>query len=188
MTALTQIPAELVAGDTWEWTRDVSATYPASTWSAVYYLENAAGTIAIPASASGDLFSVSVAAADTAAYRPGRYRWRLAVTSGAVRKIAESGWTEVEANPAAAGFLDVRSHCRRMLEAVEAALEKRATDDQLDLLSSSLGSRSAARDIGKLVELRSQYQLEVKAEDAKERLAAGLGNPRRVFVRFGRAQ
>lgn len=181
-----QVPQELVSGDTWTWTRDLSSDYPAATWTGTYYFENRNKTFSAVASASGNIFSVTIAASTTAGYPAGRYRWRLVVTNASVRYTAESGLVEVLVDPAAAGVVEVRSHARRMLDAVEAALEDRATKDQMDLLSVSLGSRSSSRDIGKLLELRDKYKMEVKMEEAAEQIAAGLGNPRRIYTRLVR--
>jgi hypothetical protein len=183
MTTPTQVPDTLLAGDTWEWTREV-ADYPAGTWAGVYYFEKGDANFSASASQSGTSFAVSVAAATTAGYRSGKYRWRLAVTSGAVRKTVEEGWLEVLPDPAAAGNVDHRTTARVMLDNIEAYLRD---PGNLVAANYALAGRSLSRwaraDL--LVE-RDKLLAEIRAEDAAARNAAGLGNSRRLYARFDR--
>jgi hypothetical protein len=179
-----QVPAELIAGDTWAWTRTLS-DYPAGTWTLVYYFENKDATFSATASASGTIHSVSIAAATTAGYASGRYRWRARASSGGNSYTVESGFADVVFDPAASGKRDVRSHARRVLEAIEATIEGRASNDQLAM---TINGRSISRTpLAELLVARDKYKWEVAAEDSAERVAAGLGSKKRVFVRFGRA-
>jgi len=185
MSTPENVPSDLVLGDTWVWTRDLT-DYPATTYTAVWYLENKDGVISVTPSASGSTFSATVAAATTATYAAGEYRWRLVVTkiSDSTRTSVESGWVSVLANPAAAGKYDWRSHARRTLDAIEAVIEGRASSDQESM---SIAGRSLSRiPIAELLKFRDYYKQEVGSEKAAEAVAAGLGNPKRIFVRFGR--
>jgi hypothetical protein len=183
LTTPTQVPAELVAGDLWTWSRDLTDTYPAGTWSGVWYFENAYKAFSVAATASGTVFSASVAAATTAALRPGAYRWLFVVTNGAARTTVESGRITLQADPAAAGNLDRRSHAQRVLDAIEAVIEGAATNDQQSM---TIAGRSLQRrTLSELMDLRKTYRLEVQAEQSAADVAAGLGSKRRVFVRFG---
>ncbi len=184
MSTPEQVPASLVAGDLWAWERDLSADYPASTWNGVWYFENAYKTFSVTAVASGDVFTASHAAATTAGYKPGRYRWQFVVTNGSDRRSIEQGYLEVTPDPAAAGTTDRRTHARRVLDAIEATIEGSASNDQLSI---SLGGRSLARrSLSELLELRTQYRLEVQEEESAEDVAAGLGSKKRIFVRLNR--
>lgn len=178
---MAQIPAELIAGDTWEWSRDLE-DYPAPTWDAAWHFEKADYNFTVSATDDGTAHAATVTAVTTAVYRPGRYRWRLVVTSTTTRKSVEQGWLEVIADPAAAGNLDHRSTARVVVEHINAYLR-----DPTNLVAANyaLGGRSLSRwsrtDL--LVE-RDKWLAEVRTEDAVERMAAGLGNPRRLYVRF----
>jgi len=176
----TQVPKQLIAGDTWEWTSDYSE-FPAPTWVVTYYFENAAGTFNAIASASGSQHAVSVPATTTDDLKPGRYNWYARAVLGAVAKTVESGFLEVLADPAAAGGKDRRSWARRTLEAVEATIETRATDGQLAM---SVGGRSLSRiPLSELFELQTQLQTKVRTEE----LADTAGMSRHIRVRAGRA-
>lgn len=173
------VPAELIAGDTWQWTRELSE-YPAGTWTITYYFENKDQVFNAAASAVGTIHSVTIAAATTLGYKPGRYRWRARAESGGVKKTVESGWLEVQVDPAAAGTKDVRTQARRTLDAVEATLEGRASSDQLAM---TLNGRSISRTpLRELREWRDQLRAEVRIEEQGSN--AGLG--RNIGVRFNR--
>jgi hypothetical protein len=123
----------------------------------------------------------------------GAYGWRREVQKGdekhALTGAEEQGEVDVRANPTALtqGY-DSRSHARKVLAAIEASLEGRATSADLELVSYTIGDRSQTFAPGErmeqLLELHSKYKWLVDNEDARARLAAGLPNPRNVFVRF----
>lgn len=184
MSTPDQVPSDLVAGDLWAWTRDLSSDYPASTWTGVWYFENAYAAFSAAATATGNVFNASIAAATSTGYRAGRYRWQFVVTSGATRKTAEGGWVDVAPDPAAAGSLDRRSHARKVLDAIEATIEGRASNDQVSM---SIAGRSISRTpMVELITLRDKYRMYVADEESADDVAAGLGSKRRVFVRLAR--
>jgi hypothetical protein len=173
----------MLAGDTWEWTREL-ADYPATAWSAVVYFEKADASFSVSGVASGTAHVFTISATTTAGYRAGKYRWRLAVFSEDVRKTVEEGYTEVQPDPAAAGNFDHRTTARVALENIEAFLRD---PTNLQAASYSLGGRSLSRwSRADLLVERDKWKLEAKSESAAERIAAGLGNPRRLYVRFDR--
>src|SRR4051812_36943806 len=108
------IPKQLIAGDTWVWTRSL-ADYPAGTWTASVYFEAMQGAFSIAASASSTTHSFTIAGTTTTAYVPGRYGWRLRVTDGTTLTTVESGMVEVLVDPAKAGKVDTRSWAQRTL-------------------------------------------------------------------------
>ena len=177
-------PVQLVAGDTWKWTREL-VDYPASDgWTLHYYFRgpnDAAFDFA--ATPAGDDHAVTVAATDTQTYTAGGYDWQAFASKGGERYKVDQGRLTVEANFAApgAGF-DPRPHPRRVLAAIEAVIEGRATKDQENY---SIAGRSLSRTpIADLLRLRDQYRAEVARLDDAADLAAGLPSKRSVFVRF----
>jgi len=182
-------PTRAIAGDTWSWTKSLP-DYPAGTWTLTYYLRSREGEQNFNASASGTDYQVTVAAATTAGYKAGRYGWTAVVTSGSERHTVGTGELEVLPDPASSGAgQDPRSHARKVLEAIEAVLESRASAPQRELVAYTIGSRSQKFDENEskadLVALRSKYQWFVANEEAQQKLAAGQPNPRMVGIRFG---
>lgn len=179
-TVPTSEPSQLRSGDTWQWRREDLSDYPASTWTLTYYFRNASGYFDVAASADGDLFAVSVAAATTAAYTAGWYDWYALVSAGTERYQIGTGRIEVLADVSAAVAFDGRGWARRMLDLVEAALLGRATSDELDLINATMGDRGLSRDRGGLIALRSQLKTELAATEPG--YADGKS---RILVRFG---
>ena len=180
-TAPDQVPDQLPAGDTWQWTRSLS-DYPAGTWTLAYRFANEVDAFTVTATASGTDHAISVAASTTAGYKPGRYSWRAMVTSGAERHSIESGVLEILPDPGATGYRSVRTHARRVMEALEATIEGRATTDQLAM---SIAGRSISR--MSLTELREnweKYATMVKAEERAEAINSGRSPRNRLLVRF----
>lgn len=171
------VPKELIAGDTWQWTRDLG-DYPAGTWMATVYFENMDGVFNVVGIASGTMYSFTIAAATTTGYKPGRYGWRLRVTDGSTTTTVENGIVEVQIDPAKAGKTDTRSWARRTLEAIEAFLEGNASTAQQSM---TIQGRSIAR--WSLTEL-TQWRSQLKAEVANEDQAGKAGRGRDIRVRF----
>lgn len=170
------LPAELVAGDTWTWTREL-ADYPAGTWTATVYFEASQGTFNVVASASGTTQSFSIASATTSTCVPGDYGWRLRVTNGSTTTTVESGMVTVLVDPAKAGKVDVRSWARRTLDAIEAFLEGNASTAQASM---SLAGRQISRwSLAELTTFRDKLRGEVRAESGSTN-----GKGRDIKVRF----
>lgn len=175
-------PAELIVGDTWTWQRTLP-DYPAGTWTLTYYLRSQEGELNIVCTASGTDHLVSVAKATTAGYKAGFYSWIATVTDGTTRTTLERGIVTIKPDPSKVGAgLDPRSHARKVLDAIEAILEGRATKDQEEY---TIGTRSLKRTpIADLINLRAQYRSEVTTEEAKARLAAGQPGMPRLLARL----
>lgn len=183
MTTPTQVPLKLFAGDSWSWERDFS-DYPAPTWTAAWYFEKHNAAFSVSAGVSGSKHTGAVDTATSGPLNPGRYRWLLVVTSGVTRSTIERGWLEIAINPAAAGMVDHRTHARRVLDAIEAVIEGRATHDQASV---SIAGRSLSRMlISELLLLRDRYRAEAASEEQAEQLASGLKPRNRLLTRFVR--
>lgn len=177
----TNEPLEVRAGDTWKWTRSLP-DYPASEgWSLSYVLINAAAKIALTASASGDSHAVTVSAAASSSHFSGVYDWIARVSKAGEVYTVGSGRITVLPS-LVASTADLRTHARKTLEAIEAVIEGRATQDVLEY---QIAGRSLKRiPVNDLLVLRDRYRAEVAREDAANRVANGLPDRRRVFVRF----
>lgn len=183
MTIATIEPASITAGDRVQWQKTL-ADYPAGTWTLNYYFRNASGKIDITAGTSGTDHLVDVAAATSKGWGAGQYDGQGIVSDGTSRFTVWTGRLTVLPNFALAGSHDGRSHARRVLEAIEAVIENRASLDQQEY---TIGNRSLKRiPVGDLLVLRDRYRADVASEAAAERIANGLGNPRHVHVRFNR--
>lgn len=188
-------PLELRAGVQWEWRRDdFVENFPATGgWALKYHYKKTGatpGNFSIDASASGAAFVVTKLASDTAAYVAGDYTWVAIVTKATESREVDHGRLKILPRYDQAANLDDRSHARKMLEAINAALEGRASSTQREMIAYTIGQRSKQFDTADskaaLVELKSKYEWLVYNEDVRDRVAQGLPNPRNVGVRFTR--
>lgn len=155
------VPRELVAGDTWTWTRELG-DYPAGTWTATVYFENKDGVFNVSGTASNTTHSFTIDATTSAAIKPGLYGWRLRVTDGSTTTTVENGMLDVLVDPAKAGRVDTRSWARRTLEAIEAFLEGNASTAQQSM---SIQGRSLSRwSLPDLTAFRDKLKSEVATE------------------------
>lgn len=184
MTTPTNEPLELRAGDTWEWRREDLADYAAGTWTLTYRFKNASGGFEIVAAANGANHAVTVAAGTTANFLPGTYSWAAQAVNGTTKKTVDTGELKVLPNlfaGAAATASDQRTHARKVLDAIEAVIEGRASLDQEEF---QIGGRMLKRTkLSDLLMLRSRYAAEVAREQAAEKLANGIGIARKLQVR-----
>lgn len=183
-TVPTTEPSELRAGLTWAWRREDLADYPAGTWTLTYWFKQAAsagGKFSIVATADGTNYAISVAAATTAGYTADDYTWAAVVTSGSEAYEVDRGTCKVLPKYNADAALDDRSHARKMVEAIEALMENRATKDQMEY---SIGNRMLKRmPIAELIKWRDYYRADLYAETQKEAAANGK-NVGRIVARL----
>lgn len=179
-------PSEIIAGDRIAWKRsDLDSDYPIASYSLKYSarLENAGSTeIEITASESGSDYIVEVGQATTANYTAGVYHWQAYIirSSDSERVTIDSGTWEVKANSDTA-TTDPRGHVKKVLDAIEATIEGRASKDQE---SYSIQGRSLGRTpIADLILLRDKYKAEYVRETRAERIRNGLGHSGIIKVR-----
>ena len=183
-----------IAGDTLSFTVEVSQ-YPASDgWTLKYRLTprfttpvQAPITIEADTNPDGARYDIEEAPAITETWAAGFYTWaRWVEKAGARQTLDESGQLEVKADPAltAQGY-DSRSHARKVLEAIEAVIESRASSTQRELVAYTIGVRSqqfdSAETKGDLLALHARYKFKVEAEDAETLLNSG-GSARRLLA------
>lgn len=155
-------PTKLYAGDSATWSRDVPGR-PASAGWGLRYVFSGPAVHTVNAS-PGAPFLVELSADETAAWSPGLYRWVARVSRGDQRLTVASGLLEVAPNLETAEPFDPRSHARRMLELIEAALEKRIPKDQQSYEID--GQRLDRIPIERLDALRTKYRREVQRQNA----------------------
>lgn len=190
MSTPTIEPVEARAGDTWKWTRTLD-DYPAGTWELRYRFRHPTlPGFEIAATASGTDHAVNVAAATTAAYYAGSdspsFSWVAWVTSGSEQYTVGTGTLRLLPdlrNDLVTAGRDTRSHARKMLEKVEAAIEALNLDAKAYVIN---GRSMTKRDLPELLKLRSQYQQEVNNEEQAARLGADANVGGRVQVRLYR--
>lgn len=136
-------PKQVEAGNTWQWTRDLT-DYQAPTWVLTYYLrnKNEPEVKTIIAADDGDGgHAITVSASDSDGYIGGRWDWIARVSSAGVVYTIDKGMLDIRSNLADAAN-DFRTYNQRCLDAIEAVRENRASTDQA---SWSIDDRAVSR-------------------------------------------
>lgn len=194
-------PSKFTAGDFLNWIReydtvsyidkDGSKNYLSSTDSTlVYVFRNKDNKIEIQASSTNQDYEVLVQSTTSQGYAPGLYYWSAVVTNttGVVQRqwTVDSGMCEIFDNPNNAGMIeyDGRSHVKKVLDALEAAIEGRAEKQTLDWISYSIAGRSRAIDSRELRMWYAQYKQLYKNELAELDLARGKDPGGRILAQL----
>lgn len=164
-------PSSISAGLTFNRPATLTA-HPAPDWQLAAVLRGA-GAIEITAEADGTGHRFLVPATETATWVPGDYWYSIRASKDGEVVEVESGQITVKPDLASldAGH-DGRAHVQRVLDAIEAVLEKRATIDQERY---SINNRELWRTpIPQLLELRDRYRSELRRMKAARK--GGLFN------------
>ena len=187
-----KIPASARNLDTVTWVDDPTGTgINSATHVLRYYLRGtttgAGETLTGNASGNGWAFNWAINESITATTN---YAWQAvaeAIVNGALTTIGTGNITLLpslayQGQPAA---FDGRSQAQRDLDAVQAAIRARISGGAVD--EYTIGNRRVKRmEMTDLLMLESRLKAEVARERSAEMIANGMGNPRNLFVRFGR--
>lgn len=167
------VPARLVAGDTWAWTRcDIGEAHDPTLYTLGFTFTPVAGGSPVPiaAPAVDGVFSVEVAAIVTATFTPGTWAWTATLTriSDGARAKFDDGTVVVLPDPATS-TADTRSHARKVLDSIEALIEGRAAKDVEEY---TIEGRSLTKmPLDDLMRLRATYRRMVAAEAGRSPIA-----------------
>jgi len=184
-----QEPEILVLGDRWVWKRtDLVSDYPTDTYALTYEFHEDSGgggshKFTITATETTDAYIVEVASATTDGYSAGEYQWYSFITrsSDSERVAVDSGFSTLKVNFADTNA-DLRSHAKKVLDAIEAVIENRATIDQS---SFSIGGRSLSRmSPDELMEFRNRYRAEYNEELKKAKIRNHKPTGNMIGVKF----
>jgi hypothetical protein len=177
-------PAVITAGDTITWTRSLADYPPSSGWVLNYALRGPSA-IDISGTTSGGNHLINVPSSTSSAWVDGRYSIQGYVTNGSNRVTVYSDSITIKPDLVAqnAGY-DGRSHVKKVLDAIEAVIEGRATkgDQQLTIDGTTLVKMTATE----LLDLRSKYKNEYRKELQAARVAQGKNSGRKIVTRFTR--
>jgi hypothetical protein len=161
-----------------------------ASWTLISYLRtntnHEGATVTGTARADGG-WDMAITATTSSAFDAGTWYWETRITSGATVLTIGSGTTKVlpglnySGQPAA---FNGQSQAEQDLAAVQAAIRAIVSKGAK---SYTIGSRKFdAADLAQLMQRESQLKAIVARERAAEKVAAGLGDPRSLFVRFGK--
>ena len=184
-----QEPETLVVGDRWVWQRpDLVTDYPTDQYALTYEFHCDSGgggnhKFTVTASETSTAYVVEVSSTVTENYTAHLYKWYAFITrtSDSQRVAVDNGMTTLVVNYADSNA-DVRTHAKKVLDAVQAVIENRATIDQS---SFSIAGRSLSRmSIDELFTVRDRYRAEYNEEVKKARIRNKKPSGNLIGVRF----
>jgi len=186
------IPASLVTKETASWddletTDSLGNSVTSALWTLKYEFRGAA-SVSLTAATNGTGWRTSTLVSSFTV--AGTYYWQALLTKGSPtvtdRILLNSGKLFVKANLTdATALYDASTQAEQDLAAVQAAM--RAIVSGGAVKSYTIGNRSLTKmEMSDLIVLESKLKAEVAQEKKAATIAAGLGNPNNLFVRFRR--
>ena len=186
----TQEPDRLVTGDRFAWQRpDLVSDYPLADYTMTYHFSQDSGGggthhFTLSSTEADDNYYFEKPSSETTSLVAGDWKWQLYAirTSDSQRITIDYGITkfslgELDTNN------DLRTHAKKVLDAIEAVIEGRATIDQS---SFSLSGRSLSRmSIDELMTFRDRYKAEYLKEVKLARIRNKQGSGNTIKVNFG---
>lgn len=173
------IPNKFTAGESLNLCINLTA-YPAPDWSLSLYLRGPA-SIDLTSTSDNNLHKFMVSAETTSAWPPSSYWYELRATDGETVTVIEEGSLIIKPDLSAIeGIYDGRHHVEKVLAAIEAVIEGRASKDQERY---RINNRELQRTpLGDLITLRSRYREELRSIKRAKKGQSLLG--RKILTRF----
>lgn len=185
-----KIPTTIRAGDTARWAEfpfrgNLGEEITSATHSLAFYVRGAAGqgaTVTGQSAADGWAFTFTPALAD------GAYFWQAVAVEQATAERTTAGAGQLTIEPSLAftgtpGAFDGRSQARKDLDAVQGAI--RAMVSGGAVAEYTIGTRRLKKmELTDLLTLESKLKADVIREERAAMIANGMGDPRKVYVRF----
>lgn len=174
-----KFPAETTAGLNFR-ASVLLSDYPATDWALTVHLRGP-GQIDLEGTPDGTAHLFAADAATTAAWAPGAYWFSMRATKGAdVIEVAKGQMDVLPDLASVTGAYDGRTENERALDAINAVLAKRATQDQQKY---TINNRELWRTpITDLLKLQAFYKAAVRREKNAAKGISGFG--RQIHVRF----
>lgn len=181
------LPEVLYAGDKLEFTESESDYLAPDGWTLKYDIIHPTATkITLVSVADGDSHKFTITSADSAAYTVGKYRFVRYADDGTTEQHLDRGNVEVKPDFVALANYDFRTHARKTLEALEAAIERRATKEQMSLGISVRGSTRQLQymTLKEMIEAKDYYQGLVNQEDEQDLIDQGKQPGNKQLISF----
>lgn len=192
-------PSELIAGDSATWLDDPftdsnGKSYDSGSYTLKYVIAGPGAPLTLTATANGRGWSTTISTTQSAALAVGTtdadgnflYGWTAQASKAGERVTAGNGRLLLHPDlSTAVTAYNPRTQAETALATVRAAISARASGDLVTKYM--IGNRSLEKEpMAALLDLESHYVRVVRRERGKDMIANGLGNPRRVMVKFAR--
>lgn len=169
---------KIVQGETYEYSITLNpCLYPSPPWDGKMVLTSEKNVYELEGTGEGCTQSFKASPQETMAFEAGHYKYRVVVTDGTDVYTAWRGNAEVKLDPNVPG--NDMSHVEKVLRALEATIEGKATSD---ILNYSIRGRSIGRmSPDELLSWRDKYRRFWKEEQHEEDISNGLDTQRGII-------
>jgi hypothetical protein len=172
-------PTQIRQGDSYTWT-ETDSDHPASTYTGKCYI-NGPSALTLTAVADGDEYDFEITAAQSAALTVGTYQLQIRTELTAAYTHGVKTIQVIAGGVQSAGY-EARNHNRIVLDAINAAIEGRATHAEQAV---TIGGKSIQyMTFEEMITAKMKYERFVEADEAADRVNAGLNSGKQVSVRF----
>lgn len=177
------VPNFIFAGDTVVF-KISGEDYSAALYTYNLILLNTSNQVIITGTNDSGDHLVNIPSTTTANYVPGKYNWTSYFTDGTDRYRGQSGTLEIRPDYSVqtTGY-DARSFAQKIVDALEAAITNRATNEQLTLISQSCTDLNVSFKADVYAEYQRWKEL-LKQELDAEKVASGRKIKRALYTRF----
>lgn len=175
-------PDTIIAGDTIKWKKSFSDYKVSEGWELSYKIGGVADKtldFGTEITASGDDFLISIPESTSTSWGNGEYWYRGQVSKGGEKFTVSDGTFKVTN---VSKFYEAIAHTKKVLDAIDAVIEDRATKDQE---SYTIKGRSLSRTpLADLLTLKSTYTTKYNQLKKAEKLNKGQKGSRIIQTRF----
>jgi hypothetical protein len=166
-------PLEITIGETLEFEKDF-ADFPADEWTVIYYLRGAGTGIDIAGTPDGTTHCFTAPTTDTDNLTAGLYYYQAIATKDGEKHKVDEGTTTAIASLAAlntSNTYDGRSNAKKIVDAIDAMMDEKATADQKRYKIGAAGSERELERLtmSELLEARKFYAKIVNAENRRKK-------------------
>jgi len=181
------LPKVLYAGDKLEFTESDSDYKASAGWTMKYVLIHPTATkITIDSIADGDNHKFTITSVTSAAYTVGEFRFLRYADDGTTEEHLDRGIVEIKPDFVVLANYDFRSNARQTLEALEAAILRRASKEQMSI---AIGVRGSSRQLqyltlDELIRARNFYTNLVNQEEQQDLIDQGKSPGNKNLIQF----
>jgi len=177
------VPNEIRIGTTTEWSFS-HPDYSPDTWNLTYNFiaDDGSKKVSIPGTADNGGWTIKIDPTTSREFTPGPWSYVALVTDGADVYQVDSGTVTILPDPTASDVSAFQSHVKKVLDALEAALEGRASRTDLEY---QIGNRKIKHmSPAQLYRLWKVYKMMYERERKAANLGEQIGPGAKVAVRF----
>ena len=178
-----KLPDALRKGDSYSWTVELPLYTQSGGWSLEYTFRIGNSSISVPGTDAGSgVWTFSISTTVSNGFYPGLVNYAVIASATGQRKTLFYTTVDILPDIDTLTSQDGSTHAARMVRAIEALLENKASND---IAAMSHNGKSLSRySIPDLIQLHNHYRAMLQVEQARERARLGVATGNKKLHRF----